>query len=87
MWTVTDSWKVKRLRRNSRVIVQACDRSGKNLRGEPVAATAEILDAAGTDETRALIRAKYGVIGWVGVTASSLRRGKGGTVGIKITPA
>lgn len=32
MWTVTDSWKVKRIRRNPEVLVQACDARGKGLR-------------------------------------------------------
>lgn len=85
MWTVTDSWKVKRLRRNPAVLVQACDARGKETYGEVVKGTAEILDAAGTAHTRRVIEKKYGILGWIAVKGSQLRRGKGGTVGLAIT--
>ncbi|MFW0797256.1 PPOX class F420-dependent oxidoreductase [Gordonia sp. CPCC 205515] len=87
MWTVGDSWKVKRLRRNPKVLVQACDMRGGKLSGEPVEATAEVLDAAGTDKVRRLIIRKYGVFGWITVKASSLRRGNDATVGLAIRQA
>ncbi|MEE3853330.1 PPOX class F420-dependent oxidoreductase [Gordonia sp. LSe1-13] len=84
VWTETDSWKVKRLRRDSRVLVQACDARGKKTRGEVVEGTGEVLDAAGTERVRELIRRKYGLLGKVIVTASTWRRGKDGTIGISI---
>ncbi|MFT4124935.1 MAG: PPOX class F420-dependent oxidoreductase [Gordonia sp. (in: high G+C Gram-positive bacteria)] len=87
MWTVADSWKVKRIRRNPTVIVQACDRSGKTVRGQAVTGTAAILDAAGTDHVRRLICRKYGIVGTIVVKASSVRRGRTGTVGIAVTAA
>lgn len=86
MWTETKSWKVKRIRRDPHVVVQACDVRGKNLRGRPVEGTATILDAAGTEHARHLIAKKYGIVGWILVKASRLRRGTDGTVGISITP-
>lgn len=86
MWTVTDSWKVKRLRRDSRVVVQACDARGRKLEGAPVEGTAEILDDAGTQHVREVIMKKYGIAGRITVLASKLRRGKDGTVGLAITP-
>ncbi|WP_030172361.1 MULTISPECIES: PPOX class F420-dependent oxidoreductase [Actinomycetes] len=85
MWTVTDSWKVKRLRRNPDVVVQACDVRGKQTYGEPVSGTAAILDAAGTDHAREVVQKKYGLLGWATVKGSLLRRGKKGTVGLAIT--
>ncbi|WP_306357471.1 MULTISPECIES: PPOX class F420-dependent oxidoreductase [unclassified Nocardia] len=84
VWTVTDSWKVKRLRRDPRVTLQPCDAMGKP-RGPVVSGTGVVLDAAGTDRARALIKRKYGIMGWLGVQGSLLRRGRGGTIGLEIT--
>lgn len=64
--------------------VQACDARGGKLFGEPVAGRAEILDAAGTERVHGLIIAKYGIAGRITVLGSTLRRGKGGTVGLSI---
>lgn len=85
MWTVTDSWKVKRLRRNPAVVVQACDVRGKQTYGDPVSGTAQILDTPGSDHARDVVQKKYGLLGWVTVKGSLLRRGKKGTVGLAIT--
>ncbi|HLS78454.1 MAG TPA: PPOX class F420-dependent oxidoreductase [Nocardia sp.] len=87
MWTVTDSWKVKRLKRNPRVLVQACDARGKKLSGQPVEATARVLDAEGTEHVRTLLKRKYKLLAWIALVGSNLRRGKAGTVGLEITPA
>lgn len=84
VWTVTDSWKVKRIRRNPSVTLQPCSMTGKP-RGAIVAGTAEILDATGTARVRGLIKQRYSIQGWLGVTGSLLRRGKSGTIGIEIT--
>ncbi|WP_054813143.1 PPOX class F420-dependent oxidoreductase [Nocardia arizonensis] len=86
VWTVTDSWKVKRVRRNPAVTVQPCDVRG-NPRGEAIDATAVIMDAAGTEHVRKLLRRKYFLMGPLVITGSNLRRGKAGTIGIEITPA
>ncbi|GAA4474741.1 PPOX class F420-dependent oxidoreductase [Rhodococcus olei] len=84
MWTVRDSWKVKRIRRNGAVTVAACDVRG-NPKGEAIEATAELLDAVGTDRARAAIARRYGVLGWLTMKGSLLRRGRTGTVGVAIT--
>jgi PPOX class probable F420-dependent enzyme len=87
VWTVTDSWKVKRLRRNPAVRVQACDARGKKLSGPVIEGTGRVLDAAGTEEVRILLKRKYKLLAWVALVGSTIRRGKAGTVGIEITPA
>lgn len=86
MWTVTDSWKVKRIRRNPKVTIAPCDMRG-NPQGDAVDATAEILDEAGTEKAREAVASKYGILGWLTVTGSVLRRGKSGSVGLSITTA
>lgn len=80
-WTVTDSWKVKRLRRNNSVLVQACDARGTKTTGPVVAGLGEIFDGAPAAK---LIERKYGILGWLTVTGSKLRRGSAGTVGIRV---
>jgi PPOX class probable F420-dependent enzyme len=84
VWTVTDSWKVKRIRRNPAVTLQPCSVSG-TPRGAVVKGTARILDDTGSDRVRSLIKRKYSVQGWLIVVGSRLRRGRQGTVGIEIT--
>ncbi|MGW0812166.1 PPOX class F420-dependent oxidoreductase [Streptomyces viridiviolaceus] len=84
VWTVTDSWKVKRIRNRSDVLVGPCDLRG-NPTGEQIPATAEIADPATTDRYRRLIARKYGITGRLTLLGSRLRRGLDGTVGIRIT--
>ena len=84
VWTAAATGKVKRIRRRSDVTVAASSRSG-HPRGEPVPATAEVLDAAGSARTRQLIKKRYGWIGRIVVTMSVWRRGPEGSVGIRIS--
>ncbi|WP_409467615.1 PPOX class F420-dependent oxidoreductase [Streptomyces sp. HC307] len=84
VWTVADSWKVKRIRNRSDVLVGPCDLRG-NPTGEQVPATAEITDPATTARYRQLIARKYGVVGRLTLLGSRLRRGPNGTVGIRVT--
>ncbi|ORL31793.1 PPOX class F420-dependent oxidoreductase [Prescottella equi] len=84
MWTESKSWKVKRIKNRSRVTVGVCDARG-NPKGPQIDATAVVLDDAGTEETRDAIARKYGLIGWIAVNGSILRRGRKGTVGLAIT--
>ncbi|MFJ4523453.1 PPOX class F420-dependent oxidoreductase [Streptomyces sp. NPDC088810] len=84
VWTVADSWKVKRIRRRPDVLVGPCDVRG-NPTGDQTPATAEITDAATTARYRKLIARKYGVIGRLTLLGSRLRRGSDGTVGIRVT--
>ncbi|WP_200301499.1 PPOX class F420-dependent oxidoreductase [Streptomyces adelaidensis] len=84
IWTVTDSWKVKRIRNRADVLVGPCDLRG-NPTGDSVPARAEILDAAGSAAYRRLIARKYGPIGRLTLFGSRLRRGADGTIGIRVT--
>ncbi|MFI8529224.1 PPOX class F420-dependent oxidoreductase [Streptomyces aquilus] len=84
VWTVADSWKVKRIRNRADVLVGPCDLRG-NPTGDPVPATAEICDAGTSARYRTLIARKYGVMGRLSLLGSRLRRGVDGTVGLRIT--
>ncbi|MFZ2177165.1 MAG: PPOX class F420-dependent oxidoreductase [Rhodococcus sp. (in: high G+C Gram-positive bacteria)] len=84
MWTVTDSYKVKRIRRNPEVTVAVCDLRGKP-KGPAIPARADILDAEATDHARDVIARKYGILGWISMKGSLLRRGRTGTIGLAIT--
>jgi PPOX class probable F420-dependent enzyme len=84
VWTSADSWKVKRIRNRTDVLVGPCDLRG-NPTGDQVPATAEICDAATTGRYRQLIGRKYGLTGRLTLLGSRLRRGVDGTVGIRIT--
>ncbi|MFC5220127.1 PPOX class F420-dependent oxidoreductase [Streptomyces coerulescens] len=84
VWTVADSWKVKRIRNRGDVLVGPCDLRG-NPTGEQVPATAEICDEATSARYRGLIARKYGITGRLTLFGSRLRRGANGTVGVRIT--
>ncbi|MFF3846727.1 PPOX class F420-dependent oxidoreductase [Streptomyces sp. NPDC002328] len=84
VWTVTDSWKVKRIRARGDVLVGPCDVRGRPT-GKQTEATAELCDAATTARYRKLIARKYGISGRLVLLGSRLRRGAAGTVGIRIT--
>jgi uncharacterized protein len=62
-WTPADAWKVKRIRRNPRVTLTPCGRTGKVQAGAPVVdATAEVItDAAEVTRVESLIKGKYGL--------------------------
>lgn len=58
--TEAASWKVRRLRRDPRVLVTVCDIRGRSAPGAPsVPGTARLLDDAGTRAARELLAAKY----------------------------
>ncbi|MGQ4444969.1 PPOX class F420-dependent oxidoreductase [Streptomyces violaceoruber] len=84
VWTVSDSWKVKRVRNHADVLVGPCDVRGRPT-GEQVPGTAEICDAATTARYRRLLARKYGVLGRLTLLGSRLRRGLDGTLGIRVT--
>ncbi len=86
VWTVADSWKVKRVRNRADVLVGPCDVHGRPT-GDQIPARAEICDPDTTGRYRRLIARKYGVVGRLTLLGSRLRRGFDGTVGIRITPA
>jgi len=84
VWSVNDTGKVKRIRRTAKVLVGPCDLRGKPT-GDQVPGRAVILDSAGTERVRDLLRKKYGLIGRLTLRGSLLRRGRDGTIGIRIT--
>ncbi len=86
IWTPTGSGKVKRIRRDPAVLVAPCDFGGKLL-GEPVGGRAAVLDSSGTERVRGLLRRKYGLMGRLTLIGSRLRRGRTGTVAIRIALA
>lgn len=83
VWTVSDSGKVKRIRRDGRVTVAPCDVRGRP-HGEATPGYASILDPATTRRIRGLLKQKYRMIGRLSLLGSRLRRGESGTVGLRI---
>ena len=83
-WTAANSWKVKRIRNRPDVLVGPCDVRG-NPTGEQVPASAEILDQTATARYRGLVARKYGILGRLTLFGSRLRRGREGTVGVRIS--
>jgi PPOX class probable F420-dependent enzyme len=83
VWSARDTFKVKRIGRNPAVTLAPCTFRGEAL-GEAVPGRAEILDPAGSARIRAAIKRKYGFLGWLTTTASRIRRGTDGSVGIRI---
>ncbi|WAZ25934.1 PPOX class F420-dependent oxidoreductase [Streptomyces cinnabarinus] len=83
VWTVADSWKVKRIRARGDILVGPCDLRG-NPTGDPVPATAEITDRETSARYRKLIARKYGLVGRLTLLGSRVRRGADGTVGVRI---
>ena len=62
MWTPADSWKVKRLRRDNRVELTPCGRTGQVDGGAKTTAATAIVDddPAETARIKELIKTKYG---------------------------
>lgn len=87
VWTRTESWKVKRLRNDSRVVVAVCDVRGNVAEGAPTAeGTARLLDEAGTGAVRKLLSRKYTWQFWlVDWPATIARLGKRPHTGIAVT--
>lgn len=83
IWTGAATGKVKRIRRDGHVTVSPCDRRGHPT-GPEVPATATLLDRADAAAVRGAVARKYGVLGRILVTASTLRRGVAGTAGIVV---
>jgi PPOX class probable F420-dependent enzyme len=83
-WTERESGKVKRIRRDGRVEVTACDIRGKNTHGKTVGGQARLLDDDGSEQARKAITGKYGIIGRITMFFSKLRGGKERTVGVAI---
>ncbi|HTJ38643.1 MAG TPA: PPOX class F420-dependent oxidoreductase [Dactylosporangium sp.] len=84
VWTVGDSGKVKRIRRDGAITVAPCTVRGRP-KADPVPAIATLLGPDGGVEARELIKKKYGLRGRLFVWASVRRRGADATIGIRIT--
>ncbi|MGW0554067.1 PPOX class F420-dependent oxidoreductase [Streptomyces sp. NPDC002926] len=86
-WTRSDSWKVKRLRNNSHVVVTVCDVRGRIADGAPSAeGAARLLDEVGMGTVRKLLARKYTWQFWlVDWPATIVRRGKRPHTGIAVT--
>ncbi|MEV8100592.1 PPOX class F420-dependent oxidoreductase [Kitasatospora sp. NPDC085879] len=83
MRTPADSWKVKRIRARSDILIGPCDRRG-NPTGDQVPATAEVVDEATGARYRSLIARKYGILGRLMILNSRLSRGGDRTLGIRV---
>lgn len=73
IYTLADSYKVKRIRNNPRVRIAPCDVRGK-VKGEWVEATAHILDQTGSRRAHELLNRKYGWLKRAGDLFSKFRR-------------
>ena len=85
IWTLSDSWKVKRLRNDSRVVVTVCDARGRIADGAVSAeGTARLLDETGA--IRKLLSRKYTWRFWlVDWPATIVRLGKRPHTGIAVS--
>ncbi|MGC4894485.1 PPOX class F420-dependent oxidoreductase [Micromonospora sp. DT31] len=83
VWTVSDSGKVKRIRRDGRVTVAPCDVRGRP-HGDAVPGHATICDPEYSRRMRGLLKQKYRLLGRLTLLGSRLRRGEQGTVGLRI---
>jgi PPOX class probable F420-dependent enzyme len=83
-WTPHDTGKVKRIRRDGRVTLTACDMRG-NPHGEPIEAQARIGGEPDRLRVGATLARKYGFLGRLTLLGSRLRRGVHGTVAILVS--
>lgn len=84
VWTERAAGKVKRVRRDPAVRVQASDLRGRSKHGAAVTGRARVLDGAGSELVRRAIARKYGLVGRVTMFFSRLRGGSERTVGLAI---
>jgi uncharacterized protein len=83
-WSAKDTGKVKRLRNSGKVDIAPCDFKG-NPKGDSKPAHAQLMSDDESDHVRNLIVKKYGFMGRLTMFGSKIRRGRTGTIGIKIT--
>ncbi len=83
-WSARGAGKVKRLRRDPAVELTECDFRG-NPSGSTVKATATLMDPEATNRARKSLARKYGVMGFLTVFGSRVRRGKDGSVCFAVT--
>jgi PPOX class probable F420-dependent enzyme len=81
-----EAWKVKRIRKNSHVVVTVCDIRGRTAPGAASAeGTARLLDQAGTEAGRALLARKYFMSRTGNWFAKILRLRRPPLIGIAVT--
>lgn len=87
VWTRSDSWKVKRLRNDPRVVVTVCDVRGRIAEDAPSAeGTARLLDGAEMAGVRKVLARKYTWKFWIlDWPAMVVRLGKRPHTGIAVT--
>lgn len=87
IWTGRDTWKVRRLRRDDRVLLAPCDMRGRVAEDAPRAAgTARILDGEALVRVRKALARKYTWQFWLtDVPARVFRRGKQPHVCLAVT--
>ena len=84
VYTLSDAWKVKRIRNNPHVRIAPCDMRG-NVKGEWADGEARILDAAEAEHGQELLRQKYGWMKRVGELVNRFRKNRQHTI-IAIRP-
>lgn len=85
IFSVRDAGKVKRARRDPTVRLAPCDMRGRPT-GPDVGGRAEILDDGQSAQIRDLIGRRYGIIGRASMLGSRIRRGRTGTIGLRLYP-
>lgn len=83
VYTLADSYKIKRIRNNPRIRIAPCDARG-GVKGEWVEATATILDENGERRAHELLNAKYGMIKRAMDVISKLRQNKRAAIAIRV---
>lgn len=83
VYTLADSYKIKRIRNNPRIRIAPCDARG-GVKGEWIEATATILDENGERRAHELLNAKYGLIKRAMDVISKLRQNKRAAIAIKV---
>jgi len=89
-WTPADAWKVKRIRRDPRVTLSPCGRTGKvRTQRPPLAGTAEVIsDPSEVARVESLIKHKYGLeFRVVTLVETIAARGRKQRVVLRITPS
>jgi uncharacterized protein len=89
-WTPADAWKVKRIRRDPRVTLASCSRTGKMRAGQPaLAGTAKVItDPTEVARVESLIKQKYGLeFRVVTIIETIAARGRKPRVVLRITPS
>ncbi len=89
--TAGSSYKVKRVRNNSKVTLQPCDSRGNITSGsEKISGTATVVEGPDFERVKKLVKSKYGMqftmISLVGNVAKMFGRGSGTSAAVIVTP-